>query len=478
MIRTKSMLTEEEIRSSLTSVLRDGITTQIMLILTGGIFLISYTLDLGGNNVIIGLIVAIPSITQLIQIPGIMFVERFRNRRKITVFAAGLSRLFLLPIAFIPFIPFDIRIPVLLIIISLHYGVGAIGNCSWDSWMKDLIPTEHLGRFFSRRMTYAVAFGIIVSFFTGLMIDYWQAYIPDQKLIIYSFLYIIGFIVGIIGVLIVSTIYEPSMTISTGKPRIRKLLRAPLNDTNFRLLLLFLIPWNFAINLAAPFFVVYMINILQIDLFLIVIFQIFAQITNIIFFRIWGNIIDKYSNKSVLLIVCPLFLTGIIIWVFTTASNFLLTLIILVLIHLILGISSAGINLATLNIGLKLAPKGSATSYLAVRNILIAIAAGFAPLVAGILADLLVGVKFPFINYLDVIFIIATFLGVIPLIILARVQEFGEVKESTVLLEVITQMKNYFRLLPVSAGVRQMTHLPSTILRNNNSSKSKNKHRT
>jgi len=310
------------------------------------------------------------------------------------------------------------------------------------------------------------------------MIDYWQAYIPDQKLIIYSFLYIIGFIVGIIGVLIVSTIYEPSMTISTGKPRIRKLLRAPLNDTNFRLLLLFLIPWNFAINLAAPFFVVYMINILQIDLFLIVIFQIFAQITNIIFFRIWGNIIDKYSNKSVLLIVCPLFLTGIIIWVFTTASNFLLTLIILVLIHLILGISSAGINLATLNIGLKLAPKGSATSYLAVRNILIAIAAGFAPLVAGILADLLVGVKFPFINYLDVIFIIATFLGVIPLIILARVQEFGEVKESTVLLEVITQMKNYFRLLPVSAGVRQMTHLPSTILRNNNSSKSKNKHRT
>ncbi len=478
MLRTKSILTEEEIRSSLSNVLRDGITTQIMLVLTGGIFLISYTLDLGGNNAIIGLIVAIPSITQLIQIPGIMLVERYRIRRKITVLAAGLSRLFLLPIAFIPFISFEFRIPVLLIIITFHYGIGAIGNCSWDSWMKDLIPTEQLGRFFSRRMTYAVAFGIVVSFFTGLAIDYWKMYIPDQKLIIYSFLFIIGFIVGIIGVMIVSTIYEPSMTVSTGKPHIRKLLIAPLNDTNFRRLLLFLIPWNFAINLAAPFFVVYMINILYIDLFLIVILQVLAQITNIIFFRIWGNIIDKYSNKSVLLIVCPLFLAGIVIWLFTTASNFLLTLIILILIHLILGISTAGINLATLNIGLKLAPKGSATSYLAVRNILIAIAAGFAPLIAGIFADLLIEVRLSFINYLDVIFIIATFVGVIPLIILTRVQEFGEVKEITVLLEVITQMKNYFRLLPVSAGVRQITHLPSTIFRNNNNSKSKYKRRT
>ena len=477
MVRTKSMLTEEEIRSSLSSVLKDGITTQIMLILTGGIFLISYTLDLGGNNAIVGLIVAIPSIIQLIQIPGIILVERFRIRRKITVFAAGLSRLFLLPIAIIPFIPFGFRIPVLLSLITLHYGIGAIGNCSWDSWMKDLIATEQLGRFFSRRMIYAVAFGIVVSFFTGIVIDYWKADFPNQKLIVYSLLYILGFIIGIIGVMIVSTIYEPSMTSSTGKPHIRKLLKAPLNDVNFRRLLLFLLPWNFAINLAAPFFVVYMINILQVDLFVIVVLQIFSQVTNIIFFRIWGNIIDKYSNKSVLLIVCPLFLIGIIIWVFTTATNFLLTFMILIIIHLILGISTAGINLATLNIGLKLAPKGSATSYLAVRNILISIAAGFAPLVAGIFADFLIEIKFPFVNYLDVIFIIAAFFGVIPLIILAKVQEFGEVKEATVLLEVLTQMKNYFRLLPVPASVRQITHLPSSILRNNNGSKSKDKHR-
>ena len=36
------------------------------------------------------------------------------------------------------------------------------------------------------------------------------------------------------------------------------LLTTPLRDSNFRHLVLFLSSWNFAVNLAAPFFTVYM----------------------------------------------------------------------------------------------------------------------------------------------------------------------------------------------------------------------------
>jgi hypothetical protein len=56
----KDTLTEEEIKKGLRSVIRDGLTTQTMVTLTGGVFLVAFALKLGASNTIIGLLAAIP----------------------------------------------------------------------------------------------------------------------------------------------------------------------------------------------------------------------------------------------------------------------------------------------------------------------------------------------------------------------------------------------------------------------------------
>ncbi len=468
---TKNTLSDEEVHQSLTRVLRDGITTQIMLTLTSGVFLISFALDMGANTIIIGLILAIPFLAQLIQIPAIYLVEQYQIRRRISLVASALSRFFLLLIVFVPVIySIGFAIPLLIILIAFHYTIGAIGTCSWDSWMRDLIPEEMMGRFFSRRMTWAMFFGIIVALIAGFFLDNWKAISPSTQLYAYSALFLAGFIVGMVGVGIISTIFEPQMKkkLVITRNNYYQIFLTPFTDKNFKRLIQFLFSWNFFINLAVPFFTVYMINILQFDLSLIIVLQITSQLVNVFFFQIWGNIIDKFSNKSVLLVTCPLFLTSIFFWVFTPLiKEEFIVIALLIVIYIFIGISIAGLNLATANIGLKLAPKGNATSYLAVRNIVIAIGSGSAPLLAGMLNEVLSNLNFSLwvFNSFDVIFLLAALLGSITLIFLSKIEEVGEVEEKQVIQEVVLEVKKFFRVLPISIGFKQMINISSTILK-------------
>ena len=63
------------------------------------------------------------------------------------------------------------------------------------------------------------------------------------------------------------------------------------------------------------------------------------------------------------------------------------TMPMLVAIHLVMGVATAGVTLASGNIGLKLAPKGEATAYLALLSLVSALAAGIAPIFGGLFAD-------------------------------------------------------------------------------------------
>jgi len=142
MLAPKDKLSEEEIETGLKRVIKDGLTSQMMVTLTGGIFLVAFALRLGASNTLIGLLVGIPSLMQLIQIPTIYLVEKFRRRKLITVFGSGISRIFWLLIATIPLVFSGQSRPIVFIIALIFISMfAAISNASWNSWIRDLIPT-------------------------------------------------------------------------------------------------------------------------------------------------------------------------------------------------------------------------------------------------------------------------------------------------------------------------------------------------
>jgi len=480
----KDTLTDKEIQDGLRTVIKDGLTTQTMVSLTGGVFLVAFALKLGASNLIIGLLAAIPPLAQLIQIPSIYLVEKYRVRRAISVYASASGRLFWLFIALIPFL-FSIKagLTFLIIAILLNAIFTAVSTCSWNSWMRDLVPKEILGSFFSKRMSLATGLGIPLSLAAGFYLDHWKKLFPNYELYGYSALFFLGFLAGMLGVYFISNIPEPHMTPINKELKFSHLILQPFKDDNYRNLVTFLGSWNFAINLAAPFFTVYMLKRLQLDLSFIIALAVMSQIISLTFFRIWGRLSDRFSNKSVLGVSGPLFIGCILAWPFTTMPNkYILTIPLLVIIHIFMGISTAGVTLASGNIGLKLAPKGLATAYLAVNSFINSLAAGIAPILGGLFADFFVGrelswtltwtspereLTFPALNFQqwDFFFFIAFIIGLYSVHRLAMIKEVGEVKEKIVIRELISEVGRATRNLSTAGGLRHMINFPFLIVR-------------
>jgi MFS family permease len=479
----KETLTEDELQIGFRNVTRDGICSQSMVSLTQGAFLVGFALKLGATNIVIGLLSAIIPLAQLIQIPSIYLVESYRVRRKISVFASATSRTLLFFMALIPFLfsP-QLGLIFLLLALVLNTTIGAISTCSWNSWMHDLVPPDRLGSVFSRRMTLATAVSIPIFVISGFFIDFSKKLFPDFELYGYSILFFLGFIAGMIGINFLARIPEPRMKPSETSQGFLKQILEPFKDLNFRKLLIFLGVWNFAVNLAAPFFTVYMLTVLGLQMSAVIIFMTLSLLMNIAFLRLWGRFSDRFSNKSVLGVCGPLFIICIFLWTFTSIPGWgALTVPLLVTIHLLLGISTAGITLASGNIGLKLAPEGQATAYLATNSFISSLSAGFAPLLGGVLADSLAGTEltwtitwtsptgiltFQTLNFRqwEFVFFFAVLIGIYSIHRLAMVQERGEVKEEVVVKELRSEVMRGLRSVSSAVGLQRMVEFQYSLI--------------
>ncbi len=101
-----------------------------------------------------------------------------------------------------------------------------------------------------------------------------------------------------------------------------------------------------------------MMKTLGISLSAVIMLNILSQLSSILFVRVWGNYSDRFSNKTVIRVCAPMYIACILGWTFL--GNYVLTIPLLIVIHVISGISTGGINLSITNIGLKLASKDEA----------------------------------------------------------------------------------------------------------------------
>jgi MFS family permease len=478
-------VSELQLKSGLRSLLYDGMCSQIMGTLTGGAFLVAFAMLLGASNTVIGLIASVGPLAQILQIPAIFLVEKARLRKVLVVSSSLLSRLFWLVIAGLPWLaPESARIPIFMGALFLYFGLGAISGCAFNSWMRDLIPEGIMGRYFAKRLAISIALGAGLSLLAGIGVDQY-ARLGESAIRAYAVLFVFGAASGLLGVYFLSRIPEPRMTPVPARGLLQ-LLTEPFRDYNFRRLLLFLGSWNFAVNMAGPFFVVYMLRRLGMSMTWIIVLAVGSQFVNVAFLRIWGRLADRFTNKSVLSVSGPLFILVIAIWPFTTLPDrWVLTIPLLLAIHVLSGMSTAGVTLATGNIALKLAPRGKATAFLATNALVSGVAATIAPILGGIFADFfadrqlsltlswstLAEVEGAFrlhaldLQGLDFVFGISFVLGLYAWHRLLGVREEGEVEETVVLSEFYGEVRKAVRNVSNVAGLRHLTHFPYIRLR-------------
>lgn len=473
-------LTPEEVDRGLKLVVRDGIAAEVMTTLTGGAFLVAVALSFNASNFQIGLIAALPTLANLFQLLAIWLLHKFANRRAITVICSIAARIPLLFIALLPLgLSPDLSLVLLISLLFVHHFFGAISGTSWSSWMKDLVPENILGAYFSNRARKIQIVAVIMSIATASVLDIIEARAPDQMNIAYAVMFFTAGIAGLYGAYVLGRTPEPM--IYPVKANLFKLFRAPLQDANYRNLLIFIAFWAFAVNLAAPFFTVYMLTRLKFPFSFVIMFMLVSQLSNIFFVRIWGRYSDKYSNKTVLRVCAPIFLVSIVAWTFTTfPERHILTVPLLFVIHIASGMALSGINLSLNNIGFKLSPgKQDAAIFLAMRSLTNAFFAGIAPVIGGLFADFFAERQLSWnfewtsptgdrvfqtmsLEAWDFFFITAFFFGLFALYRLTFVKEEGETERKVVVSELFSDLGRDARALSTFGGMRSMIAMPFT----------------
>ena len=379
-------ISPERLEEGKRALVKDAAWASIVGALYGGVILVGFALELGATPWHVGLLAAIPFFAQLAQLPAIALIERLRERRKIAVTAVSISRLIIAALALVALIPDrHTALYTLLAAQVLITVFGSIGGCSVNSWLHQLLAREGLGALFSRRLFWSTVLASAGAVSAGYLVQHWPSAV---RLHAYAVSFLAAGLVGIVSSYYLATVPEPVMA-RTGPPSpLAEMLSAPFRDAKFRRVIVFMASWNFASNLAGPFVTVYLLQQLAYGMGTVTTLWIASQIANALTMYLWGRISDRLSNKAILAVALPAYFGSLIALPFTVIPHpHSLTLPLLYLIHVLMGTAAGGIALATGNLGLKLAPQGRGTSYLAVVGLAGACAGGVAAISGGALAD-------------------------------------------------------------------------------------------
>ena len=485
-LQPKPTISENELRSGLRALTLQGTVMMGFDAITSGGFMAAYALSLGASNSQIGILAALPFIMQPLQIAAISLVERVRKRKLIAVLTVTAATLVWLPAALIPFFidaPGALAITLLLVVVGVRSAITPFFNVPWLSWMKDLVPEKQRGSFFARRLKFATALGLVLGLGGAIFADFWKEPAGTDTAIAQGFAFPIlaAFLtLGVLGVVFIGRMPEQTMPPRPAGPR-QSLINSviePMQDPSYKHLIRFKFFSTFAMHLAIPFFAVYMIQVIGLPVSAVMGLFAISQIANILFLGAWGGMVDRFGAKPILSASVSLYLLVILGWTLTTLPDrHFLTIPLLVLLHIMAGIATAGMNVTQGTIAMKLSPVGKATPYLVASSLSINLGAALGPLAGGVFADYFdtrsfrVAFEFVsgsnittfspfFLTGFDFLFAIAFLLGLLTLGWLTLVKEEGEVSHEEVMAELMAPMRGLTRPMSSVPGMATLIDFP------------------
>jgi MFS family permease len=468
-LHPEPLVTEPALSKAQHHLVRDAGWANATGALSGGVVLAAFALSLGAGPLFIGLLAAIPFAAQAVQLPSTVLVERVRQRKRIGVVALGLARLLVLLLALLPLQDDPRRALLLLVGGQLAISVlGSVAGCAVNSWLHQLLPPNRLGSFFARRLLAATASASVATLAVGALVDHPPG---DDERLAYVLAFAAAGVAGAVSLWHLARAVEPQM-VSAGPPApMREKLRAPFRDRNFRRLLVLLGGWNLASNFSAPFLTVYLLQQLHYSLGTVTSLWVTSQAANALTLLAWGRVSDRLSNKGILAVALPLYFACVLGLVFTrVGAPYGMQLALLFAVHALMGAASGGIALATGNLGLKLAPQGQGTAYLAAVGLVGAIAGGVAPLLAGTVAEWLQSSQLSLVvrwvsdravaevsvlrfEHIEFLFAASAAAGLYVMHALSRIQEGEEVSERRVMQELALEAMRSVQHLSSVGGV-------------------------
>ncbi|MGH7526028.1 MAG: MFS transporter [Gemmatimonadales bacterium] len=479
---------DEARRRGLRAFQGDGVCSQVRDSLLSGPLLVGYALLLGASNAGVGVLSALGPATQILQLPTVALIERWRARKAICWWAACCARVTWLGVLVLPWaLPSGARAPALFGLLLLASALGTVSGAAWNPWIRDFLPEDTRNRVFARRMAIAAGIGATLSLLAGLAVDELGVRL-DSAAGGYVIVLGAGAAAALLGLVFLARIPEPPMPPATRRPW-ADIVRAPLRHREFRALVAFLATWTFAVNLSTPFFTVYLLRRLALPMAAVIAFAVLSQVTAALVLRAWGAVADRFSTLTVLRVSCAGFLLSVAGWPLVgLAQAPWLVLTGLAVIHLVAGLTTAGVTLASGTVAMELAPRGEAAGYLATNALISGAASALAPVLGGMSADWLETQRLSVtvawtstlgmgqglslrpldLHGLDFLFVATVLVGVYAIHRILGVTERASTKRRVVLAALVEEMREQMqqplRAITTVPSVRDLVYFPFSLL--------------
>jgi MFS family permease len=334
-----------KIRSALRYSVMDGVANAVMLGV-GESYILAYAILMSATDLQISIIATLPIlIASIMQLYSIKLMHKMQSRKKIVMLFASIQALTWIPIAVLYNLN-NGQIPSLVFFVTLYWAFGLTSSPVWTSWMGDLVPEKHRGRFFGHRHV-ATAFAVFASFMIGgLILSYAKNTLGDAY-IGFAILFIMAMVARLFSVGFLSKQYEPKLRLRQKDEFTFKdflfHFKKRFKRGHFNTVVLYLAFVHFAIYISSPFFVAFMLKDLNFTYIQYVIAIAINLIVQMICFPVWGRFSDKYGSLAILKLTGILITFNPFFWIFATSLNNV------VFMQIYAGFTFSGFLLASFN---------------------------------------------------------------------------------------------------------------------------------
>lgn len=327
------------LRRSLAFSFWDGIFSSATLGLTAD-YIAPYALALKATNAHIAFLSAIPSlVAALIQLKTADVVERFRSRKKIILLFVFLQIVMGVPIILVPYVFTWQPVAFLIFFVTLFNSFNAFCGPAWSSLMSDHVPYKSRGVYFGWRSKFLGIVTILSAFIAGWVLYVFQGDVLPGFALIFT----AAFVFRCVSWYFLSRMYEPPFKSAPSAYFTFWDFISRIRASNFARFVVLVSALLFCVNIAAPFFSVFMLRDLKFNYLVYTVLVTTVIIAQIFTLSRWGRHADTVGNIKVLRLTAFLIATLPLWWLLSRHPLYL------VIVQAIGGFAWAGFNLCATN---------------------------------------------------------------------------------------------------------------------------------
>jgi Na+/melibiose symporter-like transporter len=180
--------------------------------------------------------------------------------------------------------------------------LAALGAASWMSWLAALVPPRLRGRYYSVRNIACSLANLLCLPIGSFVVSNWRG---SDEIAGYGMVLAVAIISGIASLgcqqLMIDINPQDYRSEQAQTESLFARLTASLADRNLVIFLIYFALWAFAVNLSTPFFNLYMLDNLNVELPWLTLFSSIGSCTNMLMLIVWGRIIDRFGSRPLLI---------------------------------------------------------------------------------------------------------------------------------------------------------------------------------